>query len=261
MTKHTKSVHISDSVIFIIIHQVQDFSGCSGKSKKKFQRKASDIPNMNRQQWCRKVSDRRIWLTKFHWDWQNFIFLLHILLFRLTRFSKLVQMTGMPKKISTSLRQTDWKTDQGTNRVLDSSIFILLQLQGEVTCTFITVCVYWLLYNVTTIFQLYMWQHIDLAVRVDWGTEEEVEPLVGLPGHRYFVEFFNVPVQAPTRFHPSYIYSEKLSNFSRFLRRAWRYGGPILILNPWVTTEPFITLTTIISCNTVWQLYCQSGLH
>ena len=43
-------------------------------------------------------------------DWHNFIrtdkdliFLLHILLFGLTRFSKSVQMTGMSKKISTSL--------------------------------------------------------------------------------------------------------------------------------------------------------------
>ena len=44
-------------------------------------------------------------------DWQNFIrtdkkliFLLHILLFGLTRFSRSVKMTGMSKKISTSLR-------------------------------------------------------------------------------------------------------------------------------------------------------------
>ena len=43
-------------------------------------------------------------------DWQNFIrtdkiliFLLHILMFGLTRFSKSVEMTGMSKKISTSL--------------------------------------------------------------------------------------------------------------------------------------------------------------
>ena len=43
-------------------------------------------------------------------DRQNFIrtdkklkFLLHILLFGLTRFSKSVQMTGMSRKISTSL--------------------------------------------------------------------------------------------------------------------------------------------------------------
>ena len=43
-------------------------------------------------------------------DWQNFIrtdkiliFLLHILLFGLTRFSKSVEMTGMSKKILTSL--------------------------------------------------------------------------------------------------------------------------------------------------------------
>ena len=33
-------------------------------------------------------------------------------------------------------------------------------------------------------------------------TEEEVGPTVGLPRHRHFVVFFNVPVQAPTRDHP-----------------------------------------------------------
>ena len=32
--------------------------------------------------------------------------------------------------------------------------------------------------------------------------EEEVEPTVGLPRHRHFVGFFNVPV--PTRDHPFY---------------------------------------------------------
>ena len=35
-------------------------------------------------------------------------------------------------------------------------------------------------------------------------TEEEVGPTVGLPRHRHFVGFFNVPVQAPTRDHPFY---------------------------------------------------------
>ena len=40
------------------------------------------------------------------------------------------------------------------------------------------------------------------------GTEEEVGLTVGLPRHGYFVGFFNVPVQAPTRGHPFYSYSE-----------------------------------------------------
>ena len=35
-------------------------------------------------------------------------------------------------------------------------------------------------------------------------TEEEVGPTVGLPCHRHFVGFFNVPVLAPTRDHPFY---------------------------------------------------------
>ena len=32
----------------------------------------------------------------------------------------------------------------------------------------------------------------------------EVGPTVGLPRHRHFVGFFNVPVLAPTRDHPFY---------------------------------------------------------
>ena len=35
-------------------------------------------------------------------------------------------------------------------------------------------------------------------------TEEEVGPTVGLPRNRQFVEFFNVPVLAPTRDQPFY---------------------------------------------------------
>ena len=37
---------------------------------------------------------------------------------------------------------------------------------------------------------------------------EEVGPMVGLQRHRHFAGFFNVPVQAPTRDHPFYGYSE-----------------------------------------------------
>ena len=63
-------------------------------------------------------------------------------------------------------------------------------------------------------------------------TEEEVEPTVGLPRHRHFVGFFNVPVQTRTRDPPFYGYSEKPPHFSRLLRHAWGYGGHILDLNP-----------------------------
>ena len=35
-------------------------------------------------------------------------------------------------------------------------------------------------------------------------TEEEVVPTVGLPRHRHFAGFFNVPVLAPTRDQPFY---------------------------------------------------------
>ena len=40
-------------------------------------------------------------------------------------------------------------------------------------------------------------------------TEEQVGPTVGLPRHRHFIGFFNMPVQAPTQGHPFYGKSEK----------------------------------------------------
>ena len=61
---------------------------------------------------------------------------------------------------------------------------------------------------------------------------EEVGPTVGLPRHRHFVGFFNVPFQTPTRDSPFYGYSEKPPHFSRLLQHAWGYGGHILDLNP-----------------------------
>ena len=67
-------------------------------------------------------------------------------------------------------------------------------------------------------------------------TEEEVRPIymVGLPRHRHFIGFFNVPVQAPTRGQPFYGYAEKQPHFSRLLRHSWRYVRSILALNPGV---------------------------
>ena len=53
---------------------------------------------------------------------------------------------------------------------------------------------------------------------------EEVEPTVGLPRHRHFVGFFNVPVQTPTRDHPFYGYSEK---------PKWGEFIVVLLLNLW----------------------------
>ena len=41
----------------------------------------------------------------------------------------------------------------------------------------------------------------------------------------------NVPSQTPTR-QPYYDYSEKPLHFSRFLRCAWGYARPILVLKP-----------------------------
>ena len=55
--------------------------------------------------------------------------------------------------------------------------------------------------------------------------------------HRHVVVFFNVSVQAPTQGQPFYGYSEKSPHFSRILRRAWGYGGPIVVLHPRIPTE------------------------
>ena len=65
-----------------------------------------------------------------------------------------------------------------------------------------------------------------------WGRTEEVGHTVGPPRHRHFVGFSNVPGRAPTRGQPFYGYYEKPPRFSHLLRRAWGYGGSILILNP-----------------------------
>ena len=61
----------------------------------------------------------------------------------------------------------------------------------------------------------------------------------GSQRHRHFVGFFNLPVQASTRGHPFYGYSEKPPLFSRLLRCTWEYGGPILVLNPEVLRGRF----------------------
>ena len=67
-------------------------------------------------------------------------------------------------------------------------------------------------------------------------TEEEVGPTVGLPRHRHFVGFFNVPVQAPTRDQPFYTV---ISPISRLLQSRLGYGGHILDLTPRALTGEF----------------------
>ena len=47
--------------------------------------------------------DRRIWLTKFHSDWQKINISAAYFIVRTDKISKSVQMIGMSKKISTSL--------------------------------------------------------------------------------------------------------------------------------------------------------------
>ena len=82
-------------------------------------------------------------------------------------------------------------------------------------------------------------------------TEEEIGPTVGLPCHRHFVGFFNVPVHAPTRGHPFYGCSEKPPNFNRLSRRAWGYEGPILVIHPRVPTGAW----HVCDCNYVTKHY------
>ena len=90
-------------------------------------------------------------------------------------------------------------------------------------------------------------------------TEEEVEPMVnGLPRHRHFVGFFNVPVQTPTRDPPFYGYSEKPPHFSRLLRHAWGYGGHILDLTPpRVPTGVFLLKLLLVGIKTAMHTKCR----
>ena len=74
-----------------------------------------------------------------------------------------------------------------------------------------------------TIFQWYMWRHIDVqADSLRSGSQR----------HRHFVEFFYVAVQAPTWDQPFYpLIPNHRPNKSPFTRR-WGYGGHILDLTP-----------------------------
>ena len=62
-------------------------------------------------------------------------------------------------------------------------------------------CVCWSLTSHAKRFQLYMWRH-----RCAGGLKKKLYLHVqsGSQRHRYFVGFFNVPVQAPTHGHPFY---------------------------------------------------------
>ena len=63
--------------------------------------------------------------------------------------------------------------------------------------------------------------------------EEEVGPTVGLPRHRHFVGFFNVPVLAPTRDQP-FLYgdSDTPPHLVAFYDHAGDTEVPILDLTP-----------------------------
>ena len=62
--------------------------------------------------------------------------------------------------------------------------------------------VYWCFSSHSTIFQLCMRRHRCA------GGLKKLDLWSGSQRHRHYVGFFNVPVQAPTRGHPFYAYSE-----------------------------------------------------
>ena len=73
---------------------------------------------------------------------------------------------------------------------------------------------------------------INVTVHKCAGGLKKFDLRSGSQRHRYFVGFFNVPVQAPTRGQPLYGYSKKLSRFRHLLRQWWGCGGHILVLTP-----------------------------
>ena len=68
-------------------------------------------------------------------------------------------------------------------------------------------------------------------------TEEEVGPTVGLPRHRHFVGFFNVPVLAPTRDQPFYTVIPTHRPIA-FYDHAWDTEVHILDLTPPPPPDP-----------------------
>ena len=76
-------------------------------------------------------------------------------------------------------------------------------------------------------------------------TEEDVGLAVRLPRHRYFVRF-SCHFKHQHHGKPFYGCSEKPPNFSRLLRRAWGYGGPVFS-----SPSPGSPQGTIIGRNTV----------
>ena len=75
-------------------------------------------------------------------------------------------------------------------QIIKKSIFCLSEVVRWTGC----------LTSQLTIFQSYMWRHID--VQAYWRRELDLQS--GSQCHRHFVGFFNVPIQAQTRDHPFY---------------------------------------------------------
>ena len=64
------------------------------------------------------------------------------------------------------------------------------------------------------------------------GLKRKLDLRSGSQSNRHFKRFFNVPIQAPTESQPFKGYSEKLPHFSRLLRCALGYWGPVFVLKP-----------------------------
>ena len=71
-----------------------------------------------------------------------------------------------------------------------------------------------------TIFQLYMWRHLDVYIDVG-GLKKKFDLRSGSKRHRHFEGFFNVLVQAPTRGHPFTVFQRNCSISVAFYDAHW----------------------------------------
>ena len=75
-------------------------------------------------------------------------------------------------------------------------------------------------------------------------TEEKVGRTVGLPCHRHFIEFFNVPVQSPTRATLLTI-TPRNRTISVVFYDAYGYRRTYSHLKPRVSVLPFVLFNYI----------------
>ena len=127
-------------------------------------------------------------------------FWIHFLWFRMERWSQIIQVEVAS---SGSGRHTHVRVCGGKCVRLRRTSIYLHVLPKKVK---------WIgcLTSQSTIFQSYIWRHID--VQADWRRKLDLRS--GSQRHRHFGGFFNVSVQTPTRGHPFY------TPFIRLLRHA-----------------------------------------